>query len=146
MQYLSFIQNLSLRTVRHNIKYKSLTVFIVQFQIFSLTLLSADRVFESRLEHGCLFLVSQCCVVLCTWRPCDELITRQRSHTVCRNSGRETSKVEEGCTHGRINGFCNIVLITERMIIQGKYLAVSFTPVTWRGTEIHSAERGSYWR
>jgi hypothetical protein len=31
-------------------------------------------------------LVFLCGVVLCRWRPCDELITRQRSPTICLNS------------------------------------------------------------
>jgi hypothetical protein len=26
-----------------------------------------------------------CCVVLCRWKPCDELISRPRSLTICRN-------------------------------------------------------------
>jgi hypothetical protein len=29
-----------------------------------------------------------CCVVLCRWRPCDGLITRPRSPTICQNSSR----------------------------------------------------------
>jgi hypothetical protein len=29
-----------------------------------------------------------CCVVLCRWRPCDGLITRPRSPTICLNSSR----------------------------------------------------------
>jgi hypothetical protein len=36
------------------------------------------RGFESRLGHGCLFLVSLCCVVLCRYRHCEELITRSK--------------------------------------------------------------------
>jgi hypothetical protein len=33
--------------------------------------------------------VSLCCVVLCRYRPCDGLITRPRSPTICRNRLRQ---------------------------------------------------------
>jgi hypothetical protein len=47
-----------------------------------------DRGFESRSRHGCLSLVFLCCVVLCRSRPCDGLITRPRSPTICLNNSR----------------------------------------------------------
>jgi hypothetical protein len=37
------------------------------------------------LEAWMFVLDFLCCVVLCRWRPCDELITRPRSPTICRN-------------------------------------------------------------
>jgi hypothetical protein len=61
-----------------------------------------DRGFESRSRHGCLSLVFLCCVFLCRYRPCDELITRPRSPTVCliffkKPSICEATKVLKDC-------------------------------------------------
>jgi hypothetical protein len=49
-----------------------------------------DRGFESLLGHGCLSLVFLRCVVLCRFRPCDGLIPRPGSPTVCRKYDYET--------------------------------------------------------
>jgi hypothetical protein len=53
---------------------------------WALSARTLDRGFESRLRHGCLSLVFLCCVVLCRYRPCDVLITRPGSPTVCRKT------------------------------------------------------------
>jgi hypothetical protein len=53
-----------------------------RFEARALTARALDRGLESRLGHVCLSFGSLCLVVLCTYRPCDELITGPRSPTV----------------------------------------------------------------
>jgi hypothetical protein len=53
-----------------------------------------DRRFEPRLRHGCLSLVSLCCVVLCREEPCDGTIA-------CPNSPTKRRKTDQGTKGGR---------------------------------------------
>jgi hypothetical protein len=52
-----------------------------------------DRGFESGSGHGCLSLVSLCCVVLCRQRTCEELITCPRGPNVCHKSDSNSQPV-----------------------------------------------------
>jgi hypothetical protein len=55
---------------------------VVRSEAWALSAITLDRGFEIRLGRGYLSLVFLCCVVLCMYRPCEELITRPGSPTV----------------------------------------------------------------
>jgi hypothetical protein len=57
---------------------------VARSQSLALSAPAPDCGFESCLEHGCMSLVSVCCVVLCKEVFCDVLITHPGRPTVCR--------------------------------------------------------------
>jgi hypothetical protein len=71
---------------------------IARSETWALSSLTAYRGFVSRLSHAHLSLFSLYVIVLCRYRPCDELITRPGVPTVC---GKLTS---ERKGEGIING------------------------------------------
>jgi hypothetical protein len=63
-----------------------------------LTALTLDSSFASHLRHRCLSLVFLCCIIVCRYRPCEELITHPGRPTVRREIYYETKKRRPGPT------------------------------------------------